>query len=107
MLVGLYHNRLHRGSRWIFFWVETCLSLDLLYREISICGCRVWIYMSKNQHSKVYSSQDSKVCLVCAREFSWRKKWEKNWEHVLYCSDACRTGRYARAKQQQEKRKKT
>jgi hypothetical protein len=21
---------------------------------------------------------------------SWRKAWAKNWESVLYCSDACR-----------------
>ena len=32
----------------------------------------------------------SKTCDVCQRPFSWRKKWEKNWEHVKYCSDACR-----------------
>lgn len=25
-----------------------------------------------------------KICLVCQRTFSWRKKWEKNWEHVNY-----------------------
>ena len=21
----------------------------------------------------------------------WRKKWERNWDSVLYCSDACRS----------------
>lgn len=31
-----------------------------------------------------------KTCPACNRPFSWRKKWEKNWEHVIYCSDACR-----------------
>jgi hypothetical protein len=31
-----------------------------------------------------------KVCLVCGRPFTWRKKWEKNWNEVLYCSDKCR-----------------
>jgi hypothetical protein len=31
----------------------------------------------------------SKLCLVCAREMTWRKSWAKNWEQVLYCSDAC------------------
>lgn len=31
-----------------------------------------------------------KICLVCQRPFSWRKKWEKVWEEVRYCSDACR-----------------
>ncbi|MBE7178892.1 MAG: DUF2256 domain-containing protein [Mucilaginibacter polytrichastri] len=32
----------------------------------------------------------TKVCPVCNRPFSWRKKWERSWEQVVYCSDACR-----------------
>jgi hypothetical protein len=31
-----------------------------------------------------------KICFVCGRPFSWRKKWEKNWADVKYCSDRCR-----------------
>jgi len=31
-----------------------------------------------------------KVCVVCQRPFSWRKKWEKVWDEVKYCSDKCR-----------------
>ncbi|MCH1517044.1 MAG: DUF2256 domain-containing protein [Flavobacteriaceae bacterium] len=31
-----------------------------------------------------------KVCLRCNRPFSWRKKWEKDWEEVKYCSKRCR-----------------
>lgn len=32
----------------------------------------------------------SKVCPVCGRPFTWRKKWERSWDEVKYCSDACR-----------------
>ncbi|MDX2131558.1 MAG: DUF2256 and DUF3253 domain-containing protein [Planctomycetota bacterium] len=32
----------------------------------------------------------TKVCRSCGREFSWRKKWERDWESVRYCSDRCR-----------------
>ncbi|WP_173853758.1 DUF2256 domain-containing protein [Flavobacterium sp. 28A] len=32
----------------------------------------------------------SKVCVICQRPFSWRKKWEKVWDEVKYCSDKCR-----------------
>ena len=32
----------------------------------------------------------TKICTACARPFAWRKKWERDWENVLYCSDACR-----------------
>lgn len=31
-----------------------------------------------------------KICAVCARPFAWRKKWERDWESVKYCSDRCR-----------------
>lgn len=32
----------------------------------------------------------SKPCLVCGRPFTWRKKWEKVWEEVKFCSERCR-----------------
>jgi hypothetical protein len=31
-----------------------------------------------------------KICIACQRPFTWRKKWERNWEEVKYCSDRCR-----------------
>ena len=31
-----------------------------------------------------------KICPVCERQFTWRKKWEKYWENVKYCSEKCR-----------------
>ncbi|MGB0166961.1 MAG: DUF2256 domain-containing protein [Luteibaculum sp.] len=34
-----------------------------------------------------------KVCPVCRRPFAWRKKWEKNWEEVKYCSKKCAADR--------------
>lgn len=35
----------------------------------------------------------TKVCAACGRPFAWRKKWERTWDDVRYCSDACRTGK--------------
>lgn len=32
----------------------------------------------------------SKICVVCGRTMQWRKKWERNWDEVRHCSDACR-----------------
>jgi hypothetical protein len=32
----------------------------------------------------------TKDCAVCKRPFAWRKKWERDWEHVKFCSDRCR-----------------
>ncbi len=31
-----------------------------------------------------------KKCITCGRPFTWRKKWEKVWEEVKYCSEKCR-----------------
>lgn len=32
----------------------------------------------------------SKICESCGRSFDYRKKWEKNWHEIKYCSDECR-----------------
>jgi hypothetical protein len=34
-----------------------------------------------------------KICIACNRPFAWRKKWEKNWAAVKYCSDKCRVNK--------------
>ena len=34
-----------------------------------------------------------KTCATCGRPFAWRKKWEKVWDEVRYCSDRCRAER--------------
>ncbi|WP_457858328.1 DUF2256 domain-containing protein [Psychrobacter pulmonis] len=39
-------------------------------------------------HKKVNLPQ--KICRVCQRPFTWRKKWEKDRDSVLYCSERCR-----------------
>ncbi len=31
----------------------------------------------------------SKVCPVCDRPFTWRKKWARDWANVKHCSKAC------------------
>ncbi|NMM46941.1 DUF2256 domain-containing protein [Marinigracilibium pacificum] len=31
-----------------------------------------------------------KICTVCKRPFTWRKKWANNWDEVKYCSERCR-----------------
>ncbi|MFM8770878.1 MAG: DUF2256 domain-containing protein [Candidatus Kapaibacterium sp.] len=36
---------------------------------------------------------DAKICAHCQRPFAWRKKWERVWDEVKYCSDACRRNR--------------
>lgn len=44
---------------------------------------------------KAVSKSDlpTKVCATCGLSFTWRKKWEKCWDDVKYCSDRCRSKR--------------
>ena len=35
----------------------------------------------------------SKYCARCGRVMTFRKQWANNWDHVKYCSKACRTRR--------------
>ncbi|PPK85916.1 hypothetical protein CLV84_2829 [Neolewinella xylanilytica] len=32
----------------------------------------------------------TKICVVCGRPFTWRKKWAAVWSEVRYCSERCR-----------------
>ncbi|MGC8697424.1 MAG: DUF2256 domain-containing protein [Halothiobacillus sp.] len=55
--------------------------------------------MKRRSNDKAQLPQ--KICLVCQRPFTWRKKWAKDWEQVKYCSDACRARSKARAPREQ------
>lgn len=35
-------------------------------------------------------SVPEKPCASCGRTITWRRKWERDWDQVRYCSDACR-----------------
>ena len=28
----------------------------------------------------------SKICVICNRPFTWRKKWERSWDEIRFCS---------------------
>ena len=38
----------------------------------------------------------SKMCPVCERPFNWRKKWERYWDEIVYCSERCRREKRSR-----------
>ncbi len=33
---------------------------------------------------------EDKTCASCGRTIQWRKKWERDWDQVRYCSTGCR-----------------
>ncbi len=32
-----------------------------------------------------------KTCITCGRTITWRKKWERDWDQIKFCSDGCRS----------------
>jgi hypothetical protein len=39
------------------------------------------------------SELPTKICPICQRPFSWRKKWQRDWPEVKYCSKRCASTR--------------
>ena len=35
-------------------------------------------------------SLPSKPCVACGRPMTWRKRWERSWDEVKFCSNRCR-----------------
>lgn len=50
--------------------------------------------------TKAVKKQDlpSKICVVCGRPFTYRKKWERCWDEVTCCSKACNAQRRSNKK---------
>ena len=36
------------------------------------------------------TGRPAKSCAACGRRIEWRRKWERDWDQVRYCSAACR-----------------
>lgn len=47
---------------------------------------------------KKKSELPSKMCPVCKLRFTWRARWRRNWEEVVYCSRRC-AGNRSRAQE--------
>ncbi len=44
-----------------------------------------------SRRSRPSPQDETKICASCGRTIEWRKKWERNWDEIRYCSDRCRT----------------
>lgn len=51
---------------------------------------RIDPHTGRERSSVPHADRPSKPCVSCGREIQWRKKWERDWESVKFCSDACR-----------------
>ncbi|MFN3210107.1 MAG: DUF2256 domain-containing protein [Roseovarius sp.] len=67
-----------------------------MIRRESDLGCSAWQDRSrggKAMKMRRKSELPTKVCAACGRPFAWRKKWEKVWDEVRYCSERCKRSR--------------
>ncbi|WP_122902275.1 DUF2256 domain-containing protein [Acinetobacter sp. B51(2017)] len=39
-----------------------------------------------------------KICVSCGLSFDWRKKWQRCWDEVRYCSERCRRQNKSKSK---------
>ncbi len=61
--------------------------------EIAMLASRfIDVFPSSSQPMAMRKKNDlpEKICVQCGRPFRWRKKWERVWDAVKYCSDRCR-----------------
>jgi len=45
------------------------------------------------RQARTKNGHPPKTCPVCGLLFEWRKKWERDWDNVTYCSERCRRSR--------------
>ena len=67
---------------------------NLFYPKLFyLCESQIRFDSSKQMKGVKKENLPEKVCIACNRPFAWRKKWEKNWADVKYCSDKCRANK--------------
>ena len=63
--------------------LRTLATLTLVARASSLArGTRMPRNVAKQ-------NLPTKICVTCNRPFTWRKKWDRDWEQVRYCSKRC------------------
>ena len=54
------------------------------------------VSQTMSRQAKVKNGHPPKVCARCGLAFEWRKKWERDWDQVRYCSEKCKRSSPAR-----------
>ncbi len=80
-------GRLRYGERTLIFARETCPACGGPITRFEIAKRRAFRCDTCQANMK---RQETKLCIVCQRPMTWRRKWAKTWTEVKYCSDACR-----------------
>ncbi len=84
-------------GRWIprFWEIKFSLHFRIRYLLQGKKNCKVSICKKEKYSNKMVKVNiPEKVCIVCNRPFSYRKKWRNCWDEVKYCSKRCRGNRW-------------
>ena len=76
----------------------------VLQNAIDVCLSMPSNKLARQSDSIVYDRGKhipAKVCSVCDKQFTWRKKWERCWEEVTTCSKSCKAKKRHEARRQQ------
>ncbi len=57
-------------------------------KELQDCPMQNLAYYDMKDVKK--QNLPEKICQQCNLPFTWRKKWEKEWENVKFCSERCK-----------------
>jgi len=75
----------HVASSKVRFAVDTSQNATVQRRHLGL---------RHNAAMKMRKKADlpTKTCARCGLPFTWRKKWERDWDNVKFCSERCRRG---------------
>jgi hypothetical protein len=45
--------------------------------------------LNMSREAQIKNGFAPRICVTCGKPFEWRKKWARDWEKVLYCSQRC------------------
>mmetsp|Transcript_46507 Transcript_46507/g.68745 ORF Transcript_46507/g.68745 Transcript_46507/m.68745 type:complete len:113 (-) Transcript_46507:69-407(-) len=69
-------------------------SSERTFDELVLFGKRGGKGGGKVQKDRIKKTDlPEKICVVCGRPFTWRKKWERCWDEVTCCSKSCNAKR--------------
>jgi len=91
-MTGSINRGSHRRQRWARYGEESPEAACAVERRTSgtwsVQGARVGC--TARCYSRPMAGPAQKVCVACGRQMVWRKKWERSWDEVRHCSQACR-----------------
>merc|ERR1711953_568355 len=79
----------------LFFCIISCVATIKIQGQSDLIVCANNT-MTAGGNSSTFRILDrgqikeAKMCCVCNRSFTWRKKWARNWAEVTTCSESCK-----------------